>query len=445
MSKLVTKHLLESPQKNSPNVYSDYFWNWYNLAQKYNFAIYDAGLNALHSLFSLQGNPTKAKKIDNLVRASFDSNLRKLLETEEFATSLGEFMKAFSDMVDLTRHNLVHKYFDNLYASLNILIEPFRDSINRTPSDIIKMEGKFDLLHYKSSIPIKHKTPILVVGSLINRYYILDLLPKVSIIKKLQNAGFDVYATDWRTPNSFDKDMTLDNYAHEYVEKAVDKVREISGSEKVSLFGYCWGGIFSLIQSAIHPQKIKNLILHATPTDLEKNPTSIEIWTKKLNADRLVEVYGNVPGHLLNLAFLMRNPIEAVLKYPRFFSEPRSTDEIKTFFAIESWLYDGRPIIGEVFRKIVDNIYKKNLLIKNEMKVGGKLVDLKNVTMPFLNIVGERDDLVPPQSSKTISNVIASNDKQLIEFPTGHVGLCIGGKAHEKLWPNVVNWLAERS
>ena len=141
----------------------------------------------------------------------------------------------------------------------------------------------------------------------------------------------------------------------------------------------------------------------------------------------------------------MRNPIESALKYPRFFSEPRSTDEIMEFFAIESWLYDSRPIIGEVFRKIVDDIYKKNLLIKNEMKVGGRLVDLKKVTMPFLNIVGERDDLVPPQSSKTITNVVASQDKELIEFPTGHVGLCIGGKAHEKLWPNVVKWLAERS
>ena len=445
MSQLKTTYLSGSTQKDFPKTYYDYFWNLYNFSQKYNFAIFDAGLSAFQSLFSLQNKPTNTKKIDNFVRASFDSTLRKSLEEEKFAISLGKFIEAFTEMANLTRHNLVHKYFDNLHVNLNILIEPFRESINRTPSEIIKMKGKFDLLHYKSPIPIKHKTPILVVGSLINRYYILDLLPKISIIQKFQKAGFDVYATDWRTPNSFDKDMTLDNYAHEYVEKAVDKVREISGSEKVSLFGYCWGGIFSLIQSVIHPQKIKNLILHATPTDLEKDPTSIEIWTKKLNADLLVEVFGNIPGSFLNLAFLMRNPIESVLKYPRFFSEPRTTDEVMKFFATEGWLYDSRPIIGEVFRKIVGDIYKKNLLIKNKMKVGGKLVELNNITMPFLNIVGEKDDLVPPQSSKTIINTIASQDKQLMEFPTGHVGLCIGTKAHEKLWPNVVKWLAERS
>jgi len=445
LSQLQSVPILDTAQKKFSETYFNYFLDWYDFSQKYNFALFDAGLNAYQSLFSLQGKPTKAKKIENAVRATFDYNLRKSFEDEKFAISLGKFIEAFTEMISLNRHNLVHKDFDNMYATMNVLIEPFRGSINRTPSEIIKMNGKFDLLHYKSSMKIKHKTPILVVGSLINRYYILDLLPKISIIQKLQKGGFDVYATDWRTPNSFDKDMTLDNYAHEYVEKAVDKVREISGSEKVSIFGYCWGGIFSLIQSAIHPQKIKNLILHATPTDLEKDPTSIEIWTKKLNADRLVEVYGNVPGNFLNLAFLMRNPIEAALKYTRFFSEVRTIDEIKEFFAIEGWLYDSRPIIGEVFRKIVDDIYKKNLLIKSKMKVGGKIVDLKNITMPCLNIVGENDDLVPPQSSRTITNVIASQDKQLMEFPTGHVGLCISAKAHEKLWPEVVKWLADHS
>jgi len=201
MSKLQTVQFLESPPKNFPKTYFDYFLNWYDFTQKYNFAIFDAGLNAFQSLFSFQDKPTNAKKIENFVRASFDSTLRKSLEEEEFATSLGKFIESFTEMASLTRHNLVHKYFDNLYVNLNVLIEPFRESINRTPSEIIKMKGKFNLLHYKSSIPIKHKTPVLVVGSLINRYYILDLLPKISIIKKLQKDGFDVYATDWRTPN----------------------------------------------------------------------------------------------------------------------------------------------------------------------------------------------------------------------------------------------------
>ena len=422
----------------------DNMWNWQDFAVKYNFAIYDASLQAYMSLFG-QNRPTQAKKIENVVRASFDSNLRKSLVQEDFATSLERFIDTFSDIASFSKHNIIHKYFDDVYERLNFFIEPLRESINRTPSEIIEMDGRFDLLHYKSPIPVKHKTPILVVGSLINRYYILDLLPKISIIKKLQENGFDVYVTDWRTPHSFDKDLTLDKYAHEYVEKAVDKISEVNGSEKITLFGYCWGGIFSLIYSALHPERVKNLILHATPADLEIKPTSIELWAKKMNADKLVKVFGNIPGQFLNMAFLMRNPIEAALKYVRFFGQPRTMSEMMQFVAIEDWLYDSRPIIGNVFQKIIDDIYKNNLLIKNKMKVGGKLVDLKKITMPLLNIVGEKDDLVPPQSSKSINGMVSSKDKNLIEFPTGHVGLCISASAHEKLWPEVITWLTERS
>jgi class III poly(R)-hydroxyalkanoic acid synthase PhaC subunit len=306
------------------------------------------------------------------------------------------------------------------------------------------MKDVFKIRHYKSDLPPKHKTPILVIYSLINRHYILDLLPNVSVIKNLQKQGFDIYAMGWGTPKSFDRDLSLEIYAEEYIGAAVEKIKEISGSKKVSLFGYCWGGLFALIYSATHQENVKNLILHATPIDIEKEKTIIENWTAHLNADDLVDTCGNIPGGLLNLAFILRNPVETMLKYPRYFSEPRSLDEITQFFAIETWLYDSRPIIGEVYREIVDQVYKKNLLIKNKMKVGSKIINLKDISIPVLDIVGTKDDLVPPSASKSVINAVGSTDKKLIEFPTGHVGLCISNLAHEKLWPEVGKWLAQR-
>jgi polyhydroxyalkanoate synthase subunit PhaC len=210
----------------------------------------------------------------------------------------------------------------DFFSHANRMLEPLRDNINRTPSDVIEMKGRFNLLHYKSDLPTMHKTPLLVVGSLINRYYILDLLPNVSIIKNLQRQGFDIYATDWGTPKSFDKNLTLETYAEEYVKNAVEKVKEATGSDKVSLLGYCWGGIFALIYTSTHQENVKNLILHATPVDINKEKTIIENWTAHLNADNLVDIFGNIPGWLINIGFLLRNPVEAMLKYPRYFSEP---------------------------------------------------------------------------------------------------------------------------
>jgi len=422
----------------------NFFLEWSNLCVQYNFAIYDASMDAIKSLFSFRDESVDTKRINNAIRASFDSSLRHSLEGEKFANTLGNFLDVFSDQIKLTQHDLLHNIIDDAFAKMNTFVEPYRDNINRTPSKIIPMKGDFDLLHYDSS-DVKHKTPILIVGSLINRHYILDLLPKISIVRQFQKIGFDVYATDWRTPRSYDKNMTLENYVEQYIERSIEKVQEITGEKQVTMFGYCWGGIFSLIYSALHPENVKNLILHATPVDMTDAPTPIESWTRKLNVDKLVDAFGNIPGSFLNIAFFMRNPVEAILKYPRFFSEPRSWDEINQFISVETWLYDSRPIIGRVFSKIIDDVYKKNLLIQNKMKVGGNLIDLKKITMPFLNIAGQGDDLVPPQSSLPVTSKVGSTDKKSIEFPTGHVGLCVSSKAHAQLWPQVTEWLAERS
>lgn len=77
------------------------------------------------------------------------------------------------------------------------------------------------------------------------------------------------------------------------------------------------------------------------------------------------------------------------------------------------------------------------------MMLGDTLVDLKNIIVSVLNIVGTNDDLVSPESSRTITDIVASTDKQTMEFLTGHVGLCISRTAHRKLWPEVGKWLIE--
>jgi polyhydroxyalkanoate synthase len=440
---LTTPMTILNKKMEESNPYYDYAFKWFDFGIKYNSAFLDASSKAFETFLSTRNGT--AQNIEKTIRSSFDTALRDDLNDNEFASSMTAFVDSWAKMCELFGFNQFTANSYDFFSHANSMLEPLRDNINRTPSEVIEMKGRFNLLHYKSDLPIIHKTPLLVVGSLINRYYILDLLPNVSIIKNLQRQGFDIYAADWGTPKSFDKDLTLETYAEEYVENAVEKVKEVTGSDKVSLLGYCWGGIFSLIYTSTHQENVKNLILHAVPVDINKEKTIIENWAAHLNADNLVDIFGNIPGWLINIGFLLRNPVEAMLKYPRYFNEPRSLDEIIQFFAIETWLYDSRPIIGEVYREIIDQVYRKNLLIKNKMKVGSDIINLKNITIPVLDIVGIKDDLVPPSSSTSVMDVIGSTDKKLIEFPTGHVGLCIGTGAHEKLWPEVGRWIAQRS
>ena len=423
--------------------YADFTIKSFNFQMQYGLALFRSWSSAMKSVSNLQ--ESTGKKIQDEIRTTFDSELKNLLQKTEFSKSLSGFVESFTEFALIGNHDKLYRYLETMIRNYDNLIEPIRDSINRTPSEIIPMKAKFEVHHYKTDSPQKFKTPILIVGSLINRHYILDLLPDRSVIRHFQQLGFDVYATDWRMPTIKDENMSLVSYAHYYLENAVDKVEEITGSRNVTLFGYCWGGILSLIYSALHPENVKNLILHATPADFGKSPTILEAWIKDLNVEKFVKTFGNVPSSFLNIAFILRNPLEATLKYHFYFSQPRSTKEIIQFFAVESWLYDSVPIIGKAFEQIINDIYKKNLLIQNKMMLGENLIDLKKITMPVLNIVGTNDDLVSAESSRTITDVISSDDKKVIEFPTGHVGLCISKTAHKRLWPEVGKWLKEHS
>ncbi|MDH3313464.1 MAG: alpha/beta fold hydrolase [Nitrosopumilus sp.] len=422
----------------------DYALNWNKLFIQYSAVLSDCISKTLQEN-RVPSTELFSDDVQSKMRSSFDEKFREEMKRDDFIDTVSKTMDSWFAMSEFFGTNRSYQLFADLFSSWNKILEPLRDSMNRTDSETIPMNGRYHLLHYKSAKPSSKKTPVLIVYSLINRHYILDLLPETSVVKHFVDNGFDVYATDWETPSSFDKDMTLEKYIHEYVENSVNKVREITGSEKVILFGYCWGGIFSIIYSAMHPDTVKNLILHATPIDLEKPDTVIEKWTRKTNPDKMIQTLGNVPGQFLNFVFTMRNPLEAILKYPNYFKKSRSADELRQFFAIETWLYDSRPITGKVYSEIIKKIYQKNELIHGKMQMGKKTVDLDNLKMPVLNIVGLYDDLVPPDSSRYVMCEIPSMDKSLIEYPTGHVGLCISKKAHSELWPKVVEWIAKRS
>lgn len=424
-------------------LYNDFLRNSFNFQMRYSLALLHSWTRAVDHACNLQ-EPT-GKKIQDEIRSTFNIEIKNNLEKTDFSRSLSDIISSYAEFASSVHHDRLYRYFETIFNNYDSMVEPIRDTVNRTPSEIIPMGGRFEVHHYKTDSPQKFKTPILVVGSLINRHYILDLLPETSVIRYFQQLGFDVYATDWRIPTVKDENLSLASYAQEYLENAVDKVEKITGSRNVILFGYCWGGILSLIYSALHPENVKNLILHATPVDFGGPPTVLESWIKNLDVKKFVKTFGNVPSSFLNIAFWLRNPLEAVLKYQFYFSQPRNTKEIIQFLAVESWLYDSVPIIGKAFEQIIDDIYKNNLLIQNKMMLEKELVDLKKITMPVLNIVGANDDLVSAESSRTVIDVISSNDKKTLEFPTGHVGLCISKSAHKKLWPEVGQWLKDHS
>lgn len=311
--------------------------------------------------------------------------------------------------------------------------------------DIVYEEGNVKLLHYKPIVKRLQRTPILIVYALVNRHYILDIESR-SVIKNLLEQGFDIYLIDWGTPTNNERKLTIADYVNGHIDRCVDLIRKVSNVDRISLFGYCMGGTFSVIYTALHKEKVKNLVTVAPSIDSNKDSTVFASLARFLDVDKFVDTLGNIPPAFQYLFFLMLKPFKHyVAKYNEVAERIDDQDFVENFMKLEKWLWDTPPIPGEVFRQWVRDIYQENLLVKGQMHIGGKSVDLRGIDVPLLNIIAEYDHLVSPECSKALNYAVASKDKTLMSFPTGHVGLCASSYSQKNVWPKVGEWLRERS
>src|SRR5262249_6128249 len=119
---------------------------------------------------------------------------------------------------------------------------------------------------------------------------------------------------------------------------------------------------------------------------------------------------------------------------------------LEDFLTTETWLQDNIPVPGEVYREFVKYLYQKNLLTANKMPIGKRIVNLQEIQCPVLNIMAEKDDLVPSTQSAPFNDLVGSADCQILSLQGGgHIGLAIGGRAQKEIWPKACRWLAERS
>jgi polyhydroxyalkanoate synthase len=118
---------------------------------------------------------------------------------------------------------------------------------------------------------------------------------------------------------------------------------------------------------------------------------------------------------------------------------------VMNFLRMEKWLFDGPDAAGEAYREFVRDFLRDNKLVKNEKTIGGKLVDLGNLSMPILNCYATADHLVPPPCSRALAAKAGTEDYTEMAIPAGHIGIYVGGKAQKMLAPGVANWLRERA
>lgn len=334
-----------------------------------------------------------------------------------------------------------------LKDACDIVMGPLDDNIGTTPYEVVYQEDRVKLKLYRSPKPEKSKikTPLLVVYALINRETMLDLQPGRSVVQKFLNDGVDVYMIDWGYPTRKDKFLTIDDHVNIYIDSAVDFIRKASGKAKVNLMGICMGGTFCTIYSAFYPEKVKNLVLTVTPTSFDNEDGLLHVWMKDIDVDKVVDAFGNMPGDIMNFGFLLLNPARLMLdKYKGFMSNLNDKVFVENFVRMEKWIFDSPDVPGETFRQFIKDLYQNNLLIQSKLKVGDRIVDLKKVTMPVLNIFAKFDHLVPPAASNQITKKLGSKDVRDVCLETGHIGIYVSSKYQNEFVPMITGWLKDR-
>ena len=304
----------------------------------------------------------------------------------------------------------------------------------------------YKLLHYRPLVSRTARTPILVVYALMNKSYILDLQPDKSWLRSLLSQGFNVYLIDWKTPTNIDKFASFDDYVNYYIDDCVDLVRNENSVERLTLHGYCLGSTMAAIYTTLHQEKVRNLATIAPIIDTENDETVLANFARYLDVKRIAESLGNFPREYLYGCFSMLKPFkQGVNKYLNLVENIDNAKFVQNFLRMEKWLYDTPSIAGETFKQWIEDIYQKNLLVKNEMRVGDNLIDLSRINVPLLNIVAEEDHLVSPQCSVALNDSVSSVDKRLMHFHTGHVGLIASSYSQNNVLPKVGQWLRIRS
>ncbi len=320
--------------------------------------------------------------------------------------------------------------------------------VGQTPSEVVYEENKLKLLHYEPMTEEQHDVPILVTYALINKPYILDLQPDRSVVQTLLEAGFDVYLIDWGEPSKLDRTLGLDDYVNRYIDNCVDVVRERSGQDSINILGYCMGGTKSAMYAALYPEKVKNLALMAAGLCFAGDGGVLELWGADdyYDPETVTDTFDNVPAEFLDVGFALMDPVaNNMTKYVRFYDNMEDEDFVENFARMERWLDEGIDVAGKAYEEFIRDIYQENKLYENELYLNGEHVDLTKIDMPVLQIVAEYDHLIPPEASKPFNDVISSEDTEILEFATGHIGMSVSSRSHDELWPQVSEWFEARS
>jgi polyhydroxyalkanoate synthase len=342
----------------------------------------------------------------------------------------------YSSIVSETQKN--QKRIENIIA---ITTKELKAEVATTPFEVLGKFGRCRLLYYSPKADMDNP-PLFIVPSIINKYYILDLMKGASFIEHLKNANVPVYLLDWGEPRTQDRLASIEDHVLHWLDWAVRESCRHANVESLDLFGQCIGGTFASIYTALRPEKVKSLIAFTAPVSFHDEGL-LSTWTNQgnINLELISGQWGNVYREFLKESFSMLKPLDRFRKYNNFFKHSWNSKFLDRYLAINTWVDDCIAFPGTTYVRYIQDFYQKNLLFKGELKVGDEEVLLSNINCPVFVIGSQDDEIVPFESAATLIDLVSSDVKELKQINGGHIGIVISSKAKENFWIPVEKWV----
>jgi len=282
--------------------------------------------------------------------------------------------------------------------------------------------------------------PALFVPSLVNRGWVLDLVPGKGMLSWFARQGIRPYRVEWGAPGGDERGFDIAAYVRLRLEPALDEVARRSGRLPI-LVGYCMGGLLALAAAVRRPEAIAGLVLLATPWDFHadgpERSAAIGVFYRLCRP--FLGALNEFPVDMIQALFAMHDPIVALRKFRRFTAMNPASAEAEKFVALEDWLNDGVALPLPVADEALLGWYEGNLTGRGGWTVGGTVIDPAAVTAPSLVVVPGGDRLVPPASAAAV--LLRLPNATRFDLPLGHIGMVVGRNAEQALWKPLADWI----
>lgn len=359
----------------------------------------------------------------------------------------------FADRVRALHESLAAAGFDDILAALDRELReradtflagiesyrrhPYRRDLADPP--VLWQEGTTRLLDYGTAAAAART--VLIVPSLINRAYILDLTPETSLVRHLAAMGLRPLLVDWGGPGALERGFGLT----EYIAGRLEMAAEVAAAEAdgpIGVLGYCMGGLLALALAERRPRLVGALVLLATPWGFHAGSAGPAARLLGALAEPLGQAFaalGELPVDVLQALFTAVDPLVAMRKFTRFATLPPDSPAARQFVAVEDWLNDGVPLALQVARECLGGWYGADLPARGLWQVAGRPVLPTRVAQPALVVVPAHDRIVPPASAAALADALPAAER--LDPALGHIGMIVSADGPRQVWKPLAAWL----